>query len=284
MAWTEEQRRLARERKESRRGLRYDSDMTDKEWARVKPHVPPELGGGRRRTVDMREVVNTILYVAWTGCNWGALPGDLVARSTAHGYFCDWTLDGTFDRILHALVMQDREGGGCEASPTLAIVDAQSVKSGGNRGGAGLMRSGYDGGKNVLGIKRHAVVDKRGNLLGVSVTAASASDRTIAATLLASMRPLFPFIELIGGDGGYSGPAMAGAVAASGAWRFEVEKRSDTAKGFKPTRRWPVERTFALLGQCRRLARNYERYARTAEAWCKIAMIRLILRRTPATA
>lgn len=262
MAWKEEHRLLARTRKESRVGLRYDSDMTDAEWARVEPHVPPQRGGGRHRTIDMRRVVDTILYVAWTGCHWTALPRDLVPRSTAHGYFSMWTVDGTFDRILHALVMDDREDGGHEASPSLAIVDARSVKSGGFRGGTDLMQSGFDGGKKILGAKRHALVDKLGNLLGVAVTAASADDRTVAAKLLASLRSLFPFVKLILGDGGYSGPDMAAAVASSGCWRFEVEKRSDAASGFKPNRRWPVERTFALLGRCRRLARNYERYAR----------------------
>ena len=284
MAWTEQQRALARQRKESRRGLRYDSDMTDAEWARVAPHVPPQRGGGRHRTIDMRAVVDTILYVAWTGCHWNALPGDLVARSTAHGYFSMWIVDGTLDRILFALVMDDREDGGHGASPTLAIVDSQSVKSGGFRGGSNLMKSGWDGGKKILGAKRHALVDKLGNLLGVVVTAASADERTVGAALLARQRSRFPFLELVPGDGGYSGPAIARAVASSGCWRFEVEKLSDAASGFKPNRRWPVERTFALLGQCRRLARNYERYASTAEAWFKIAMIRLLLRRTPATA
>ena len=231
--------------------------MTNAEWARVEPHVPPQRGGGRHRTIDMRIVVDIILYVAWTGCHWNALPSDLAARSTAHGYFSMWILDGTIDLILHALVMDERDGGGHGPSPTLGIIDAQSVKSGGFRGGANFMESGWDGGKKILGAKRQALVDKLGNLLGVAVTAASADDRTVGAALIARLRSLFPFLELVLGDGGYSGPAMARAAASSGHWRFETEKRSDAASGFKPNRRWLVERTFALLGQCRRLARNY---------------------------
>jgi len=284
MAWTEEQRSLARKRAISRRGLRYQSDMTDQEWARVEPHIPPERGGGRHRETEMREVVNAILYIGWTGCQWAALPRDFPPKSTVHEYFLGWVADGTFDRILFALVQEDREENGRDASPTLMIVDAQSVKSGPNRGGKGLMKSGYDGGKKVLGAKRHAVVDMRGNVLGVIVTAANADDRTVGAALLAVLRPLFPFVELVLGDGGYTGPNMADAVGNSGAWRFEIEKRSDAASGFKPNRRWPVERTFAFIGLCRRLARNYERYAETAAAWFKLAMARILLRRTPIAA
>lgn len=279
MAWTEKQRELAKARRDARRGSLHASDLTDAEWARVAPHIPKPRYPTRK--TDMRRVVDAILFIEWTGCQWAALPRDFPPKSTVNDYFTMWIVDGTFDRIMFALVMDDREHGGNGPSPTLAILDAQSVKSGGSRGGSNLMRSGFDGGKKILGAKRHALVDKLGNLLGISVTAASADDRTAGAALLARLRSLFPFLELVLGDGGYSGPAMASAVASSGCWRFDVEKRSDAASGFKPNRRWPVERTFALLGQCRRLARNYERYASTAEAWFKIAMIRLLLRRTP---
>jgi putative transposase len=284
MAWTEEQRRLAYERRKVRRGLCYQSDMTDPEWERVRPHIPPERRGGRHRDTDMRAVVNAILYLGWSGCQWAALPHDFPPKSTVYEYFSAWVFNGTFDRILSALVRDERERSGRDASPTLMIVDAQSVKSGPNRGGKGLMPSGFDGGKTVLGAKRHAVVDVCGNLLGVLVTAANVDDRVAAAALLAMLRPLFPFVALILGDAGYTGPTMKAAVANSGTWRFEIETRSDAASGFKPTRRWTVERTFAFIGLCRRLSRNYERYAQTAEAWVKLAMARILLHRTPLAA
>lgn len=284
MAWTEEQRRLAHERRKLRQGLRYQSDMTDPEWERVRPHIPPERRGGRHRETDMRAVVNAILYIDWSGCQWAALPHDFPPKSTVYEYFSAWVFDGTFDRILFALVQQEREQSGRAASPTLMIVDAQSVKSGPNRGGKGLMPSGSDGTKHVLGAKRHAVVDVCGNRLGVLVTAANVDDRVAAAALLAMLRPLFPFVELILGDAGYTGATMKAAVANCGTWRFEIETRGDAASGFKPTRRWPVERSFAFIGLCRRLSRNYERYAQTAEAWVKLAMARILLRRTPLAA
>ena len=111
-----------------RAGLRYPSDLTDAEWALVKPFVPPARRGGRRRTVDVREVLNAIFYVLATGCQWRALPKDLPPRSTVHDYLRRWDDDRTLDRIHHALYVLCREQAGREASPTAAIIDSQSVK------------------------------------------------------------------------------------------------------------------------------------------------------------
>ena len=112
-----------------RAGLRYPSDLTDAEWALVEPFVPPARRGGRRRTVDVREVLNGIFYVLATGCQWRALPKDLPPRSTVHGYLTLWAWDGTLRRLHHALFVQARESAGREASPTVAIIDSQSVRS-----------------------------------------------------------------------------------------------------------------------------------------------------------
>src|SRR5512132_4018461 len=122
--WTTGQRQA-----HERRGLRYPSDLTAAEWALVEPFVPPAKRGGRRRTVDVREVLNGILYVLATGCQWRALPKDLPPKSTVHDYLTLWARDGTLRRLHHALFVQARECAGREASPTAAIVDSQSVKS-----------------------------------------------------------------------------------------------------------------------------------------------------------
>ena len=122
--WTVEQRQA-----HDRAGLRYPSDLTDAEWALVEPFVPPARRGGRRRTVDVREVLNGISYVLATGCQWRAPPKDLPPRSTAHGYLTLWAWDGTLRRLHHALFVQARESAGREASPTVAIIDSQSVRS-----------------------------------------------------------------------------------------------------------------------------------------------------------
>jgi transposase len=134
--WKPEHRRAA-----DRRGLRYPSDLTDPEWALVEPLIPPARRGGRPRKVDVREVLNAIFYVLSTGCQWAALPRDLPPRSTVWDYLDLWDWDGTIQRIHHALYVECREKAGREASPTTAIIDAQSAK-GAVKGGARLIRKG----------------------------------------------------------------------------------------------------------------------------------------------
>ena len=109
--------------------LRYPSDLTDDEWRLVEPLIPPGKTGGGKRTVIMREVVNGLMYVLSTGCQWRAIPKDLPPKSTIHGYFDLWTYDGTLQRLHHVLYQQCREQAQREASPTAAIIDSQSVKS-----------------------------------------------------------------------------------------------------------------------------------------------------------
>ena len=122
--WTNENRgRYDRSR------LRYPSDLTDEEWARIEPLIPPAKRGGNKRTVNVREVVNGLMYVLATGCQWRAIPKDLPPRSTVHGFLDLWDYDGTLDRIHHVLYVECREAAGREASPTAAIIDSQSVKS-----------------------------------------------------------------------------------------------------------------------------------------------------------
>jgi transposase len=122
--WTAEHRLAA-----VRKGLRYPSDLTDAEWALVEPMIPPAKRGGRRRTVNVREVLNAIFYVLSTGCQWQALPKDLPPKSTAHHYFGLWDWDGTLERVHHALYVETRERAGREASPSAAIIDSQSGKA-----------------------------------------------------------------------------------------------------------------------------------------------------------
>ncbi|MCC7047769.1 MAG: IS5 family transposase [Alphaproteobacteria bacterium] len=112
-----------------RGGLRYPSDLTDAEWLRIEPEIPPAKRGGRPREVNLREVFNAICYVLSTGCQWKALPKDLAAKSTAHYYFMLWDWDGTLERIHHALYVEARERSGRDASPTTAIIDSQSAKA-----------------------------------------------------------------------------------------------------------------------------------------------------------
>jgi transposase len=132
--WTPENRPLY-----NRDHLRYPSDLTDLEWALIEPQLPPAKHGGRKRTIDLREVVNGIMYVLGTGCQWRAIPKDLPPRSTLFGYLDLWSWDGTLDRIHHELYVRCREQADREASPTAAIIDSQSVKSA-EKGGPRLTR------------------------------------------------------------------------------------------------------------------------------------------------
>jgi len=132
--WTNENRA-----RYDRSNLRYPSDLTDDEWKLVAPLIPPAKRGGDKRTVVMREVVNGLMYVLSTGCQWRAIPKDLPPKSTVYDYFDLWTYDGTLDRIHHALYVQCREQEQREASPTAAIIDSQSVKSA-EKGGPALTR------------------------------------------------------------------------------------------------------------------------------------------------
>lgn len=109
--------------------LRYPSDLTNEEWELIKPLIPPAKHGGRRRTVDVREIVNGLMYVLSTGCQWRAIPKDLPPRSTLHSYLDLWRYEGVIDRIHYVLYVQCREALNREASPTACIIDAQSVKS-----------------------------------------------------------------------------------------------------------------------------------------------------------
>ena len=273
--WTPDHRRAA-----DRRGLRYPSDLTDAEWALVAPLIRPAKRGGRPRSVDVREVLNAIFYVLSTGCQWNAIPSDLPPRSTVGDYLdlCDW--DGTIARVHDALYVESRERSGRDASPTTAILDAQSAR-GAVKVGARSTPSGYDAGKKVLGRKRHVLVDTQGLLLNVDVHAADIQDRDGAQKLLQQARRRFPFIKRIIADGGYAGPKMTALVARTGAWTLQIVKRSDASRFV--VLRWIVERTLAWISRHRHLSRDYERHTRIEAAFVKLAMIRIMLRRVAVT-
>jgi transposase len=258
--------------------LRYPSDLTNEEWAYVEPLIPP--GKGNMRRVNVREVMNGVMYILSTGCQWRAIPKDLPPRSTLFDYLDLWSYDGTLDRIHHALYVECRERGEREASPTAAIIDSQSVKSA-EKGGARIDPHGYDAGKKIKGKKRHILVDTLGLLLHAIIHPADIQDRDGGILLLSTLFGMYPFLKKLFADGGYQGPAFQKALAnILPALEIEIVRRPDQAKGFVVLpRRWVVERTIAWLNRCRRLAKDWENLNRKALAFLRLASIRLMLRK-----
>jgi transposase len=220
------------------------------------------------------------MYIPSTGCQWGAIPRDLAARSAVYDYFDRWSWDGTLERMHHVLYVKYRDQVLRQASPTVAIVDAQSVKSA-EKGGAHIDPHGYDAGKKIKGKKRHVLADTQRLMLHSIVTAADIQDRDGGASLLGTLFGLYPFLLKLYADGGYQGPEFRSSVkTVLSKVNVEIVKRADQVKGFVVLpKRWVVERTLAGLNRRRRLAKDWENLNHKARAFLLMASIRLIVRR-----
>ena len=252
----------------------YPSDLTDEQWRVVEKLLPKAKNTGRKPTVR-RWVVDAILYVAVTGCQWRQLPHDFPKWKTVYNTFWLWRRDGVLVRVHDALREKVRKAAGKKPTPTVAILDSKSTRT-----GEGGEERGYDAGKKITGRKMHVAVDTLGMVLMVVVTSAGWQDHDGAVPVLARMKSRFKRLKVVFADSAYGRNGLPAWVKETYGWLLETVLRPVGVKGFVVLpKRWIVERTFAWLSRYRRITRDYEKTTVSTEAFVHLAMIRLMARR-----
>lgn len=256
----------------------YASDLTDRQWQVIRQLLPQRSRRGRK-PIDRRRIVNAILYVVRTGCQWRMLPKDFPNWSTVYGIFWKWRNEGVWQRIHDKLREKVRTAAGKKSTPTAAIVDSQSIRT-----AEGGEERGYDAGKKITGRKRHIAVDTLGMILAVVVHGAAVQDQCGAEWVMDKLGEQFRRLKVIFGDSAYGRSGFPDWVRETFGWIVQTVLRPVHVKGFVVLpKRWIVERTFAWLARYRRHSKDYEKTASSSEAITYIAMISLMSRRLART-
>ena len=254
--------------------LPYPSDVNDQEWDYIEPHVAQKQGPGRKRTINIREVVNALCYMTKTGCQWRMLPHDFPKWYHVAYYFYKWVNDGTLEKIKDYLREEIRIAVDKDPEPSIGIMDSQSVKTvlaGDERG--------FDGAKQVKGRKRHCMVDALGLLIVVMVTAASVQDSDAGQELAIDVKEKTGRLQKIYADQGYK-DWLVDWIAQWQRFVLELVRKPPEQQGFQVhPKRWIVERFFAWLGNFRRLSKDYERTVESSEGMIYLASIHLMTRK-----
>lgn len=257
----------------------YPITLSDDQYSLFESLLPPPAPCGRPREVDLKRVLESMLYILVTGCAWRLLPHDYPPYSTVYYYFRQWRDQGVWKRIHDHCVEWVRVSEGRYPSPSEGALDSQTVPT------AVMVHNsvGYDKHKATKGRKRFTLVDTLGLLISIKVMAASTPERQGAKELLGDLnqeRDRVPRLVCIGVDGGFSGQGFAHGIMDMFRWVVEVVLRPQQVSGFVLLpKRWVVERTYGWLHWCRRLNVDYEKLPASSESFIYLAMIHLMLRR-----